>query len=53
MTCYSAVVARELSIPMVGNASIPGAVEDGTEMTIDGERGVVYADPLEDTPHRD
>jgi len=50
VTCYSAIVARELVIPMVGDAAISGDVEDGTVVTIDGERGVVYADPLENTP---
>ncbi|MEF8786814.1 MAG: pyruvate kinase [Haloarculaceae archaeon] len=47
VTSYAAIVARELGIPMVGSASIPD-VADGTEVTIDGERGVVYAGPLED-----
>ena len=47
VTGYAAVVARELGIPMVGSASIPD-VSNGTDVTIDGERGVVYAGPLED-----
>ena len=48
LTSYAAIVARELDVPLVGAASLP-AVEDGTEVTIDGERGVVYAGPVEDT----
>jgi pyruvate kinase len=44
MTGYSAIVARELEIPMIGHASIPDAVEDGTEITLDAERGVVYSE---------
>ena len=47
MTSYAAIVARELDIPLVGSASLPD-VTDGTEVTIDGERGVVYAGPVED-----
>ena len=42
MTGYAAVVARELEIPMVSGADLYG-VEDGDVITIDGERGVVYA----------
>jgi len=46
MTGYAAIVARELEIPMVGAAPVPEDVPDGTEVTLDAERGVVYADPL-------
>ena len=42
MTGYAAMVARELGIPMVSGADLY-AVEDGDLVTIDGERGVVYA----------
>ena len=42
MTGYAAMVAREIGIPMVSGAEMP-AVGDGTIVTIDGERGVVYA----------
>ncbi len=42
MTGYAAMVARELEIPMVSGADLYG-VEDGQTITIDGERGVVYA----------
>jgi pyruvate kinase len=42
MTGYPAVVARELGIPMVSGATLPEGVADGTLITVDGERGVVY-----------
>ncbi|WP_418282206.1 pyruvate kinase [Halorubrum sp. DTA98] len=42
MTGYPAVVARELGVPMVSGAALPDAVADGTVLTVDGERGVVY-----------
>ncbi len=47
MTSYAAIVARELELPMVSYASLPDDVEDGKEITLDAERGVVYADPIE------
>jgi pyruvate kinase len=47
MTSYAAIVARELELPMVSYASIPEDVEAGREITLDAERGVVYADPIE------
>jgi pyruvate kinase len=47
MTSYAAIVARELGLPMVSYASLPDDVEDGKEITLDAERGVVYADPIE------
>ena len=40
LTSYPAVLARELGIPMVGNVS--PSVPDGTPVTVDGDRGVVY-----------
>ena len=47
VTGYAAVVARELDVPLVGSAPLPD-VTDGTAVTIDGERGVVYAGPAAD-----
>ena len=47
MTGYPAIVARELDVPMVCDASIPDDVADGRELTLDAERGVVYADPVD------
>ena len=48
MTGYPAIVARELDVPMVSGAAIPADVADGREVTLDAERGVVYADSLAD-----
>ncbi|MUW14259.1 pyruvate kinase [Halorubrum sp. CBA1125] len=42
MTGYPAVVARELGVPMVSGARLPDEVSDGSVVTVDGERGVVY-----------
>ncbi|WP_458207147.1 pyruvate kinase [Haladaptatus sp. NG-SE-30] len=42
MTGYPALVARELDIPMVSGAPLGPEVNDGDEVTIDAERGVVY-----------
>lgn len=41
LTGYPAVIARELDVPMVGDADVD-AVPDGDLVTVDGERGVVY-----------
>ncbi|WP_302080782.1 pyruvate kinase [Salinibaculum rarum] len=51
VTSYAAIIARELGISMVGSVALPD-VADGTEVTIDGERGVVYAGPVEDADRR-
>ncbi|MFW6385326.1 MAG: pyruvate kinase [Halodesulfurarchaeum sp.] len=42
MTSYAAMIARELAVPMVSGADLDD-VSDGDVVTIDGERGVVYA----------
>ena len=41
MTSYAAMVARELSIPMISGADV-GVLDPGEIVTVDGERGVVY-----------
>ena len=46
VTSYSAIVARELEIAMISGATVPSTIADGREVTLDAERGVVYADPL-------
>ena len=46
MTGYAAVVARELGVPMISDAVVPDRIADGREVSLDGERGVVYADPV-------
>ena len=48
MTGYPAVVARELGVPMVSGAPLPEGVADGTVITVDGERGVVYEGDVTD-----
>ncbi|WP_224269942.1 pyruvate kinase [Haloprofundus salinisoli] len=42
MTGYPALVAREVDIPMISGASLPEDVDDGTLVTLDAERGIVY-----------
>ncbi|AHG03156.1 pyruvate kinase [Halobacterium sp. DL1] len=42
MTGYPAMVARELDVPMVGDVDV-ATVPANTLVTVDGERGVVYA----------
>ena len=42
MTGYPALVAREVGVPMVSGAPLPDAVADGTTVTLDAERAVVY-----------
>ncbi|WP_380675953.1 pyruvate kinase [Salinigranum sp. GCM10025319] len=42
LTGYPAMVARELDIPMISGAPIPDSIDDGTEVTLHGERGIVY-----------
>jgi len=44
LTGYAAIVARELEIPMVGDATVPADAEEGTAVTVDGDHGVIYAD---------
>ncbi|WP_256562621.1 pyruvate kinase [Halomarina pelagica] len=44
-TNYAAIVARELGVPMVGDVTLPDDVPDGTRITVDGERGVIYRVP--------
>jgi len=42
VTSYAAIVARELSIPMVSDATLPDRIENDDILTLDAERGVVY-----------
>ena len=46
VTSYAAIVARELSIPMISNADLPDAVSDESTVTLDSERGVVYEESV-------
>ncbi len=45
MTSYAAIVARELGIPMISDVDRPD-VADGTVVTLDAERGVLYEDAV-------
>ncbi|THE66449.1 pyruvate kinase [Salinadaptatus halalkaliphilus] len=47
MTGYPALVARELSLPMISDADVAEA-EEGAVVTIDAERGVVYGGAIDD-----
>lgn len=46
MTSYAAIVARELDIPMVSNTEIPEEIVDGSMITLDAERGVIYEEAI-------
>ncbi|MFT4922250.1 MAG: pyruvate kinase [Haloarculaceae archaeon] len=47
LTGYPAMMARELDVPMVGG--VTESIPDGTVVTVDGDRGVVYeSDVTED-----
>ncbi len=50
MTGYPAMVARELGVPMASGVALPAAVADGETVTLDGERGVVYAGDITGRP---
>ncbi|MFD1585754.1 pyruvate kinase [Halorientalis brevis] len=47
VTGYAAIVAREIDVPMISDADLPD-VGDGTVVTLDAERGVVYEDTVGD-----
>ncbi|TQQ82101.1 pyruvate kinase [Halonotius roseus] len=51
LTGYPAVVARELGIPMISDATVPDSIDDGETISIDAERGIVFdGDVLRSTP---
>ncbi|CEG11856.1 putative phosphoenolpyruvate synthase [groundwater metagenome] len=44
MTCHAAIVARELGIPcIVGTKTATKEITDGSIVTVDGKKGLVYA----------
>ncbi len=44
MTCHAAIVARELGIPcIVGTNTATKEITDGSIVTVDGKKGLVYA----------
>ncbi len=51
MTGYAAIVARELDVPMICGATVDEDISSGTEVTLDAERGVLYADPVPEADH--
>ncbi len=47
MTCHAAIVSRELGVPaVVGTTNGTKVLKDGTVVTVDGEKGIVYAGSL-------
>ncbi|WP_435195117.1 pyruvate kinase [Natronomonas sp. EA1] len=46
MTSYVAMMARELGVPMVGDAVLPREIENGDAVTVDAQRGVVYEETV-------
>jgi len=52
-TAHAAIIARSLGIPaVVGIGETLDEIDDGTEVVVDGEAGVVIADPDESTRTR-
>ncbi len=48
MTCHAAIVSRELGVPaVVGTKEATRVLKDGMIVTVDGEKGVVYAGKVE------
>ncbi|WP_440766010.1 pyruvate kinase [Natronorubrum sp. DTA7] len=52
LTGYPALVAREMNIPMISGADLSEAGE-GSVVTLDAERGVIYGGDLSDRTDRD
>jgi len=47
MTCHAAIVSRELGVPaVVGTKEATKVLKDGMVVTVDGEKGIVYAGAL-------
>ncbi|MDG5759200.1 pyruvate kinase [Natronococcus sp. A-GB1] len=51
MTGYPALVAREIDVPMISGADVD-ELEDGSMVTLDAERGVVYGGDIGDRTER-
>lgn len=43
LTGYPAVVARELGVPMVSGVDLPEEIEAGETVSIDADRGIIFA----------
>ncbi|MDY6865781.1 MAG: phosphoenolpyruvate synthase, partial [Halobacteriota archaeon] len=53
LTCHAAIVSRELGTPaVVGTKEATKKLKDGDEITIDGERGLVYEGILDIKPSK-
>jgi len=52
MTSYAAVIARERGVPMVSGAPLPDDVADGTTVTVNADRGVVYEGDVTPLEHQ-
>lgn len=50
-TSYAAIVAREMSMPMISDVDLPD-LATGTAVTLDAERGIVYEDTDTDEQRR-
>lgn len=49
MTSHAAIVSRELGIPcVVGTGNATKSIQPGTEITVDGGRGIIYEGVVED-----
>jgi len=46
VTGYAAMTARELEIPMIADAPLDHSITDGTDLTLHGDRAVVYEGDL-------
>ncbi len=43
MTCHAAIVSRELGVPaVVGTKEATRILKDGMQITVDGEKGIIY-----------
>jgi len=47
-TSHAAVFAREHGIPMIADVEVPDEIEDGTVVTLDAEKAVLYRDAAGD-----
>jgi len=53
LTCHAAIVSRELGTPaVVGTKESTNKLKDGDEITLDGERGLVYEGILDIKPSK-
>ena len=53
MTCHAAIVSRELGVPcIVGTGNATTVLKEGTAITVDGSRGVVYEGSMKNRESR-